>query len=136
MQKYNSDDTLSDSSVKLPKCTGDYDKDIPPSPKVTKCKPGQCIKKSVSGGTSTNTKPVPREEGNASDNSDMFVPCSGTVSSKNTIYITYTCTYLENSINFLYLILICHFKLIHIHFFQSVPNQVHNLRIHQLFQRI
>ena len=34
MQKCNSDDTLSDSSVKLPQRTGDYDKDIPPSPNL------------------------------------------------------------------------------------------------------
>ena len=54
MDKCNSDDMLSDSSVQLPKRTGDYDKDIPPSPKVTKCKPGQSIKKSVSAATAPN----------------------------------------------------------------------------------
>ena len=40
MEKYNSHDTLSDSSVQLPEHTEDYDKDILPSPKVMKCKPG------------------------------------------------------------------------------------------------
>ena len=54
MEKYNSHDTLSDSSVQLPEHTEDYDKDILPSPKVMKCKPGQRIKKSVSAATAPN----------------------------------------------------------------------------------
>ena len=89
MQKCNSDGTLSDSSVKLPQRTGDYDKDIPPSPKVTKCKPGQHIKKSVSAATAPNMRPLSTDEGNASDNSDVFVPCSGTVSSNIIFAISY-----------------------------------------------
>ena len=89
MQKCNSDDILIDSSVKLPQCTGDYDKDIPPSPKVTKCKPGQCIKKSVSAATAPNMRPLSTDEGNASDNSDVFVPCLGTVSSNIIFSISY-----------------------------------------------
>ena len=80
---------LSDSSVKLPERTGDYDKDIPPSPKVTKCKQGQCIKKSVSAATAPNMGPLSTDEDNASDNSDVFVPCSGTVSSNIIFAISY-----------------------------------------------
>ena len=77
---------LSDCSVKLPECTGDYDKDIPSSPKVPKCKPGQKAKKSLGADTSTGNKDIVHvhDEGNETDNSEVFLPCSGTVSSKNT----------------------------------------------------
>ena len=80
LQKYNSDDTLSNSSVKLPECTEDYDKDIPPSPKVRKCKPGQKIKTSVTSQTSVLKTNTPIDDGNETDNSEVFIPCSGMVS--------------------------------------------------------
>ena len=75
MHKYNSDDTLSDSSVKLPEHTGDYDKDIPSSPKVPKCKLGQKVKKSVGVETSTANKDIVhvQDEGNETDNSEMLI---------------------------------------------------------------
>ena len=81
--KYNSDDTLSDSSVKLPEHTGDYDKDIPPSPKVPKCKPGQKIKTSVTGQTSALNTNIATDDGNETDNSEVFIPCSGMVLDNN-----------------------------------------------------
>ena len=85
---------LSDSSVKLPEHTGDYDKDIPSSPKVPKCKLFQKIKKSVGAETSTANKDTVHvhNEGNETDNSKVFIPCSGTVSNNN------TCT-TENNLN-------------------------------------
>ena len=83
VQKYNSDDTLSDSSVKLPECTEDYDKDIPPSPKVPKCKPGQKIKTSITGQKSALNTNIATDDGNETDNSEVFIPCSGTVSGNN-----------------------------------------------------
>ena len=89
LDNYNSDDTLSDYSVKLPEHTGDYDKDIPSSPKVPKCKLGQKGKTSLGAETSKANKDIVhvQEEGNETDNSEVFLPCSGTVSSKITCQI-------------------------------------------------
>ena len=67
----------------MPKCTGNYDKDILASPKIPKSKSGQKVKTSVTAGTLKVKTNIPTEDRNETDNSEVFVPCSGTVSSNN-----------------------------------------------------
>ena len=76
----SSGDEKSDVSIKLPTRTGDFDKDIPPTPKVTKSVHGLKVKRSKSALTSKATVKVDLKDGNDTDSSDVFVPCSGTVS--------------------------------------------------------
>ena len=76
----SSDDEKSDVSIKLPRRTGDFDKDIPPTPKVRKSVDGLKVKRSKSASTSKATVKVDLKDGNDTDSSDVFVPCSGTVS--------------------------------------------------------
>ena len=75
-----SDDEKSDASIKLPTWTGNFDKDIPPTPKVTKSVHGLKVKRSKSALTSKTTIKVDLKDSNDTDSSDIFVPCSGTVS--------------------------------------------------------
>ena len=84
----SSDDEKSDTSIKLPTRTGNFDKDIPPTPKVTKSVHGLKVKRSKSTLTSKATVKVDLKDGNDTDSSDVFVPCSGTVSGTyDNIYI-------------------------------------------------
>ena len=84
----SSDDEKSDTSIKLPTRTGNFDKDIPPTPKVTKSVHGLKVKRSKSALTSKATVKVDLKDGNDTDSSDVFVPCSGTVSGTyDNIYI-------------------------------------------------
>ena len=76
----SSDDEKSDVSIKLPTQTGDLDKDIPPTPKVTKSVHGLKVKRSKSASTSKATVKVDLKDWHDIDSSDIFVPCSGTVS--------------------------------------------------------
>ena len=76
----SSDDGKSDVSIKLPTRTGDFDKDIPPTPKVTKSVHGLKVKRSKSASTSKVTVKVDLHDRNDTDSSDVFVPYSGTVS--------------------------------------------------------
>ena len=77
-----SEDDRSDVSIKLPPRTGDFDKDITPTPKVSKDKSGLKIKRSKSSSTSKYHGNVRINEAPDSDSSDFQLPCSGTVSSK------------------------------------------------------
>ena len=77
-----SEDNRSDVSLKLPPRTGDFEKDITPTPKVPKDKSGLKIKRSKSSSTSKYHGNVRINEAPDSDSSDFQVPCSGTVSSK------------------------------------------------------
>ena len=84
----SSDDEKSDASIKLAKQTGDFDKDIPPTPKVAKSVHGLKVKRSKSASTSKATVKVDLKDGNDTDSSDVFLPCSGTVSGTyDNIYI-------------------------------------------------
>ena len=75
-----SEDDKSDVSIPLPPCTGDFDKDISPTPKVPKSLYGHKVKRSKSPSTSKGEVKVPLKDGNDTDSSDIIVPCSGTVS--------------------------------------------------------
>ena len=77
-----SEDDKSDVSIKLPARTGDFDKDITPTPKVSKDKSGLKIKRSKSSSTSECHANVRINEAADSNSSDFHLPCSGTVSSK------------------------------------------------------
>ena len=84
----SSDDEKSDASIKLAKQTGDFDKDIPPTPKVAKSVHGLKVKRSKSTSTSKATIKVDLKDGNDTDSSDVFLPCSGTASGTyDNIYI-------------------------------------------------
>ena len=72
----------SDVSLKLPKRTGDYDKDIKPSPKLPKSRSGMKVKKSHSTTSVPTMNPGMNTEDTDTDSSEVFVPCSGTVASK------------------------------------------------------
>ena len=76
----SSEDEKSDASIKLPKRTGDFDKDIPATPKVAKSVHGLKVKRSKSASTSKATVKVDLKDGNNTDSSDVFLPCSGIVS--------------------------------------------------------
>ena len=76
----SSGDEKSDVSIKLPTQTGDFNKDIPPTPKVMKSVHGLKVKRSKSASTSKATVKVYLKDENDTDSSDVFVPCSGTVS--------------------------------------------------------
>ena len=76
----SSEDEKSDVSIELPKRTGDFDKDILPTPKVRKSVHGLKVKRSKSASTSKATVKVYLTDGNDTDSSDIFLPCSGTVS--------------------------------------------------------
>ena len=76
----NSEDDKSDASIPLPKCTGNFDADISPTPKVPKSLHGLKVKRSKSASTSGVTIKVQVKDGNDTDTSDVNVPCSGTVS--------------------------------------------------------
>ena len=65
---------------KLAKRTGDFDKDIPATPKVAKSVHGLKVKRSKSASTSKATVKVDLKEDNDTDSSDVFLPCSGIVS--------------------------------------------------------
>ena len=68
--------------------TGDFDKDIPPAAKVAKSVHGLKVKRSKSASTSKATVKVDLKDGNDTDSSDVFLPCSGTVSGTyDNIYI-------------------------------------------------
>ena len=83
----SSDDEKGDASIKLAKQTGDFDKDIPPTPKVAKSVHGLKVKRSKSASTSKATVKVDLKDSNDTDSSDVF-PCSGTVSGTyDNIYI-------------------------------------------------
>ena len=75
-----SEDEKSDISIPLPPHTGDFDKDISPTPKVPKSVYGRKVKRSKSASTSKAEVKVPLKDGNDTDSSDIIVPCSGTVS--------------------------------------------------------
>lgn len=77
-----SEDDRSDVSIKLPPRTGDFDKDITPTPKVPKDKSGLKIKRSKSSSTSKYHGNDRINDDSDSDGSDFQLPCSGTVSSK------------------------------------------------------
>ena len=77
-----SEDDRSDVSLKLPPRTGDFDKDITPTPKVPKDKSGLKIKRSKSASTSKYHGNDRKNEPSDSDGSDFQLLCSGTVSSK------------------------------------------------------
>ena len=82
-----SEDEKSDDSIKLPPRTGDFDKDISPTPKVPKSVYGAKVKRSKSASTSTAKPKVHIKDGNDTDSSDVVVPCSGTVKGmENDIY--------------------------------------------------
>ena len=82
------DDEKSDVSIKLPRRTGDFDKDIPPTPKLRKSVHGLKVKRSKSALTAKATVKVDFNDGNDTDSSDIFVPCSGTVAGNyENIYI-------------------------------------------------
>ena len=89
-----SEDEKTDDSIKLPTRTGDFDKDISPTPKVPKSLYGLKVKRSKSASTSkakvtaSNSKgklKVDIKDGNDTDSSDVLVPCSGTVSGMDNI---------------------------------------------------
>ena len=83
-----SEDEKSDACIKLPKRTGDFDKDIPATPKVAKSVHGLKVKRSKSASTSKATVKVHLKDSNDTDSSDIFLPCSGTVSGTyHNIYI-------------------------------------------------
>ena len=75
-----SEDDKSDVSIPLPLRTGDFDKDISPTPKVPKSVYGRKVKRSKSTSTSKAEVKVPLKDGNDTDSSDIIIPCSGTVS--------------------------------------------------------
>ena len=75
-----SEDEKSDVSIQLPPRTGDFDKDISPTPKVPKSVYGRKVKRSKSTSTSKAEVKVHLKDGNDTDSSDIIVPCSGTVS--------------------------------------------------------
>ena len=81
-KKTESESEQSDVSLKLPKCTGDYDKDIKPSPKLPKSRSGMKVKKSHSTTSVPTMNPGLNTEDTDTDSSEVFVPCSGTVASK------------------------------------------------------
>ena len=84
----SSDDEKSDASIKSAKRTGDFDKDIPPTPKFAKSVHGLKVKRSKSASTSKATVKVYLKDSNDTDSSDVFLPCSGTVSGTyDNIYI-------------------------------------------------
>ena len=74
------EDDKSDVSIPLPPRTGDFDKDISPTPKVPKSLYGRKVKRSKSASTSKAEVKVPLKDGNDTDSSDIIIPCSGTVS--------------------------------------------------------
>ena len=75
-----SEDEKSDVSIPLPPRTGDFHKDISPTPKVPKSVYGRKVKRSKSTSTSKAKVKVPLKYGNDTDSSNIIVPCSGTVS--------------------------------------------------------
>ena len=77
-----SENEQSDVSLKLSKRTGDYDKDIDPSPKVPKSTSGKKVKRSHSTTSLPIVKPGLSTEDTYTDSSEVFLPCSGTVASK------------------------------------------------------
>ena len=76
----SSEDEKSDASIKLPKQTGHFDKDIPATPKIAKSVRGLKVKRSKSASTSKATVKVYLKDGNDTDSSEVFLPCSGIVS--------------------------------------------------------
>ena len=70
----SSDDEKSDVSIKLPRRTGDFNKDIPPTPKVRKSVHGLKVKRSKRASTSKATVKVYLNDRNDTDSSDIFVP--------------------------------------------------------------
>ena len=89
-----SEDEKTDDSIKLPTRTGDFDKDISPTPKVPKSLYGLKVKRSKSASTSkpnvTASKSKEKlefdiKDGNDTDSSDVLVPCSGTVSGMDNV---------------------------------------------------
>ena len=75
-----SEDDKSDVLIPLPPRTGDFDKDISPTPKVPKSVYGRKVKRSKSASTSKAKVKVPLKDGNDTHSSDIIIPCSGTVS--------------------------------------------------------
>ena len=75
-----SEEEKSDASIPLPARTGDFDKDISPTPKVPKSLYGRKVKRSKSASTSKVEVKVPIKDGNDTDSSDiirsMFGDCS------------------------------------------------------------
>ena len=76
----SSEDEKSDACIKLPKQTGDFDKDIPATPKVAKSVHGLKVTRSKSASTSKANVKVDLKDGNDTDSSDVFLPCLGIVS--------------------------------------------------------